>query len=1059
MKHTDILDSWRLVKFITDLHNHPHTIKGDFGHVKELEAVISKDIENRKVRFENLVQIANCIFTHNLCSNKIQLLVENELIDKISDFNRVDFDVAKFIKLIKSLNGYYVKNEELCDRIKNVLETYLTAYMKLQQESFYEGEKRGKSKNKINHENEVDDFNKNKNYNDNNYKKNVTNQERFEFEKAEEDVELANEENKIGRRTKVSKQLYKNTSATAADFNEIYEEDKNNENSNKRLNKFNNEITNNFNFHESNQNDNDFNSDKYNHNDNYNQRKNSFQNQKQSKNETNYKSEEQQSDSEPDLIIEQIDPSELESLNSKTQQKKNRTINYEFMERYNKIITNISVIFWSLSKNEKFKSLKNTREDYKYFFESMKEMTLKNLEFYNEREVTFILKAFRDLEIPLTNSQNKNFIKKISALENFTLHDRIVLLGLFLKNDMGGSLELILKFIDKVKQSFNSLTYSDLIEFLELLNSVPNLFGKIVKENNNEKIAFIEKRFTPILNSIEIEKFCKLFLIAGNFQVLFSESFLKILNKNLLSRINEIQKEYFCSVMQHTVNLSGNNAAAKLLDILEDLSHFENIKENFVKFEDLNNLLWACLSFSKVQVNQMLEENGENEGLLNAALALKLNNFSKNLVASLIGIDNIFKFEEAGKIKLLLDNNNNNKNDSGNAKGDDNENKELKEKIEDNQNLNKQLIKEIANKNENGNIEVILASAYKNLNAKLLLFIEQSFNLDAFAKEFESNSKNKSFLTDKSTTVVLYFQTIQLILQFAKNNFYYNLSAENLFVNNPEISSILLNNINHNNKKTTVKNKTKQITEELNQKINKILSENFIELKESILPSLSENSIKSDVSILDNFVLTDAASQNDKGFAQDVLQNVDLFFAKKPNCSIYQNLIDDYFNAINVSVVFEIPQLGENEFVSGIDANKYAVVFLNGNYFSGLKKENNNNVSNNYNNSSMLKFYENRISLLSELFEWKVILVTKSFWNSEEFNKQEFLKEKIGFDMQDEENIKIKVLDRNQTNQNKNNSKDNNLISEDVESKINADKKPKYNLTKQIINKKHIKKN
>jgi len=76
-----------------------------------------------------------------------------------------------------------------------------------------------------------------------------------------------------------------------------------------------------------------------------------------------------------------------------------------------------------------------------------------------------------------------------------------------------------------------------------------------------------------------------------------------------------------------------------------------------------------------------------------------------------------------------------------------------------------------------------------------------------------------------------------------------------------------------------------------------------------------------------------------------------------------------------------------------------------------------------------------------------VILVTKSFRISEEFNKQEFLKDKIRFDMQDDENIKIKVLNRNQINQHKNKSKHNILSCEEVENKINTDKKPKYNLT------------
>jgi len=504
-----------------------------------------------------------------------------------------------------------------------------------------------------------------------------------------------------------------------------------------------------------------------------------------------------------------------------------------------------------------------------------------------------------------------------------------------------------------------------------------------------------------------------------------------------------------------------------MLDILEDLSHFENIRENFVKFEDLNCLLWSCLSFSKVKGAEMLlldaEEEGSGSGSFNAAapLALKLNTFAKSLVTSLVGVEGIFGFDDAGKIKLLLNNRDNDNDDINNS------NKEEPTGNRKKLNNDFDLINDFNfdNSGEN-NIEKILAITFKSLNSKLIKFITESFNLDTFNKEFEeNNNKIKGFLSDKTSIVVLYFQTIQLLVQFAKNNFYFNLNAENLLSNNAEISSMLLqanqetkSNKNISNKNTNInKNKKK---EEINLRINRILAENYRELAETVLLSLSENSIKSDVSVLDNFVLSDAASQNDKSFCDEVLQNVDLFFAKKPNCSIYQNLIDDYFNAINISIVFEIPELEENQYISGIDANKFAVVFLNENYFSGLIKDNKSsdghNINTNFNkNSAMLKFYENRISLLSELFEWKVIMVNKSLWNNAGLNRLEYLKDKFGFDMQDAENLKIKVLDRNQTTD-ENQTTNNNATTEDEIS--NAEKKPKYNLTRQIINKRQNKK-
>ena len=133
MKNIDILDSWKLVKFVTDLHNHKNSIKGDFGHVKELEGLILKDLENRRIKFDYLVTIAQCIFPNNLCSNKIQEIIEMELTDKME--NTLDLDISKFIRLIKCLPNYYIKNEKFCEKIKNILETYLNGYLKSQEEN------------------------------------------------------------------------------------------------------------------------------------------------------------------------------------------------------------------------------------------------------------------------------------------------------------------------------------------------------------------------------------------------------------------------------------------------------------------------------------------------------------------------------------------------------------------------------------------------------------------------------------------------------------------------------------------------------------------------------------------------------------------------------------------------------------------------------------------------------------------------------------------------------------------------------------------------------------
>ncbi len=564
MKNIDILDSWRLVKFITDLHNHPHSIKGDFGHIKELENLIVKDIEQRRVKFDDLVNIANCIFTHNLCSNKIQSLVENELINTISDFNRIDFDIGKFIKLIKSLKGYYIKNEELCDSIKNILETYLNAYLKDQEEIISQNQKHKEYTKKYSSKENIDNSL----------------------------IQTSNR--KISSEKKILKKLNK---------------EENMDDSNKYGEKS----------------------------------KSLFNNRKK-----DCIIEDMDNEEDPEIIVEKVDEKELEDFNLKSKSQKIKTINYEFMEKYNKIITNISVIFWSLSNNEKFNSLKNNRDDYKYFFSRIKDITIKNIEFYNEREITFILKALYDLNIPLLKSENKNFTKKISKLENFTLHDRITLLELFLYNEIEESLDLIIKFIEKINKNFKNLTYSDMIRFLDLTDLIPNLISKFLLENNSEKVNFIEKRFNTIIQNREIDKLCKLFSLTGKLHEYFNEGFLININNILYNRINEIPKEYFCKILFNSINFSSYSISIKLFDILEDLSNFENIKEIFLNFEDLNYLLWASLNFSKLKTSEIFsDENKINLDILGEKLVI----FSRKLIINLIELDNFTLIQESKNIQ------------------------------------------------------------------------------------------------------------------------------------------------------------------------------------------------------------------------------------------------------------------------------------------------------------------------------------------------------------------------------------------------------------------------
>lgn len=958
MKHIDILDSWKTVKFITDLHKHKNSIKGDFGHVKELESLISRDLETRRLKFDNLVSIANCIFTNNLCSNKIQSLVENELIDRISDFGHTGFDMAKFIKLIKSLPGYYIKNELLCDKIKNVLETYLNAYLK------HEKEYEQKSPQKY------------------------RNQAQVTYPSDEE----LNEKNR--KNNKINKSIY--MKIPDQDVGKI---EKNDTIENKIIKMSNAE------------------------------RSEAHLNGKPNRRKSQKSDYEEELEEEPEIIVENIDVAELEENMKNTISNKTKNINYEFMEKYNKIISNVSLIFWALSKNQKFKSLTETREDFKYFFDRMKEITLKNIEFYNEREITFILKGLKELNIPITKSENNRFVKKISSMENFTLHDRVVLLSMFLKHNFAGSLELILKFIEKINKNFQELTFSDLIQYLELIALVPSLIQKFFAEKNFERIAFIEKRFTPILSSIDIDKFSRLYLIISNFHNFFSEGFLENTNKILENRINEIPKEYFPKILFNVVNYSVYSVAPKLFDILEDLSHFENIKENFLKFEDLNYLLWSALTFCKNSKSLLILENQQEYDIEKqddehnqTSINKKLLTFVKSLINSLIGIDSICSPINEG---------------TGNI-------------------TNKLIISTDEVLTYSG-----LEEKYKELSEKIIKFIQENFNVKAFEslsfqkKSSDQNEKNDSdktnntFDPDRNNSIIIYFQTIQLLLEYIKANLYYNLKNE-------RIPSELIDKIQvTNNNKGILNKSTNSINKELKfnkvQEIQKVLVKSFDHLRENTLLELSESSIRSDISILDNFVLNDVASSNDKNLVNEIILNIDSFFAKKSNCSIYHNVIDDYFNAINVTIVFEKPELKEDEYILGIDANQYAVLLINNNYFSKIKTTTGH--------KQKIKFYENRINLLSQFFDWKIILINNNEWR-DDLDKQEYLKQKFGYDMQDAENIHIKILNKNDI------SESNNMLKDDRSSTNNEDNKnekfevkPKYNLTKSIIDKKHIGKN
>lgn len=114
-----LLDSWQLAKYVSILHSHPATIKGDFGLQKELELLIQRDLDRNVYKFDHLVKLSDHIFANNIGSNDMQGKIEKLIIKKLKD--RIRIDMTRFIKLVENLASYKIKNKEICDCILGFL--------------------------------------------------------------------------------------------------------------------------------------------------------------------------------------------------------------------------------------------------------------------------------------------------------------------------------------------------------------------------------------------------------------------------------------------------------------------------------------------------------------------------------------------------------------------------------------------------------------------------------------------------------------------------------------------------------------------------------------------------------------------------------------------------------------------------------------------------------------------------------------------------------------------------------------------------------------------------
>jgi hypothetical protein len=668
--------------------------------VKDFEEHLMKELNSPNgLKFDALLKVSEYIFGENLCSNDTQAALEKAIINKFE--KKVTTDISKIIKLFKSLANYYIKDKDLCYKLKNYIETYLNGY--------------------------------------------------------------------IGKETNP-------------------EDAQNTEN------------------------------------------------------------------------FEKSDKKDLTIV---------KTINLDFSEAYYKVVTNLNFLIWGVAKNETFLKLSQKDPEFVYFFNRLKEIFIRNLEFYNERETTFTINGLIKMKVEFTPEEIINVNKKICELKNYVPHDSVMMLKNLFVNKLGTK-ESILHLITVSYKNFEQLTYSELIDFIDILDTIPEIFNTLI---NFDKVSFFEKRLIEILPKVEIKAFCKAIKLTYKLNSLLSKHFIEKLKEVFNSRVNEIPKELFSDVLFSLVNIKYTDGVLKMFDILEDLSNFEKLEEVFKSPIENLNLLWACLTVTSQDIGNSVQKK-----------------FINKLVENYLD----YQGDTEGFVDKLF---------------------------------GKFIIKDFVYKTD-----------------------------DYPIYEYELN-------------IIKYIQAIYM-------------SAEYL------ISKYQVNKI---------------IYEKLNNKLSLI----------NTLVSTAQTA---------NLVNHDAASHCDKQILEELQTELLNFFRRKANASIYPNFIDSAFSLLNIVIVFELPKLGKNEYITGIDAKNFGIVLLGSKYFNSEK--------------NILAIYENRFRLLKDVFNWDIIQITEGEW-VKAGNRQKFLSEKFGFDFIKDENLIIQIKQGN----------------EDILQIENA-KKPKYDFTKKLLSKK-----
>ena len=112
----------------------------------------------------------------------------------------------------------------------------------------------------------------------------------------------------------------------------------------------------------------------------------------------------------------------------------------------------------------------------------------------------------------------------------------------------------------------------------------------------------------------------------------WSNIFLENVKLHLKNRINEIPKEYFLGILETSVNMRLSEIDVQMLDILNELSSYQNINEYFNLPTEKLNLYWSCLNIYQITKDQKV----------------------KDTILNIIGLNNEFSLENNVLIKELL---------------------------------------------------------------------------------------------------------------------------------------------------------------------------------------------------------------------------------------------------------------------------------------------------------------------------------------------------------------------------------------------------------------------